>query len=285
MSVIGTGLPLQLWRYANGIPLLDYKDDVPTCALSAAIRTINWKKFGHALRVKLCMERMENDSNCLFETSSLVLVPKRMDPEAFSYAPEFDATDISTYSSSHKSLPMQAAIATSAINEPSVLESKKGSMNCSNSHNIRYQKRGSNLLDIHNDVQTYNKRKLDGSRKELSRSCRHFVVENSIAEESGDEESGDVFDRDKRKKISKLSSIGYHEREENAVDSEDQSKEVICRHIDELWTTRDKRRGSLKVLKFLPSQMIILLDVRTVAGSRLLAICLHCIIHVRFWKF
>ena len=282
------GLPLQLWRYANGIPLLDYKDDVLTCALFETIRTAKWKKFGHVLRVKTCTLRIEDDRDCLFGTPSLILVPKRIDPETFMYAPEFDATDTSVYKSSHKYPPMQAANTTSATNDASALRDEKdgdfddgdndsnvqhlllashghSSVNFNHSHAIRFQNRESNLFHTHYNVPTRNKRMLDGFQKQVSRSQHQLVQKNSFGQVSGD-----ILDQGGREEARKISRARYDKNEAYPVDSTDQKKEDICQCIN--------KYNSKKVQ---PSQMIILLDVRAVAGNYNFLFANQCITQ---WK-
>ena len=258
------GLPLQLWRYANGIPLLDYKDNVLTCALSEAIRTAKWKKFGHVLRVKTCPSRIEDDSDCLFGTPSLILVPKRIDPETLMYAP-----DTSAYKSSHEYPPTQAANTSSETNDASVLRDKKdrdfdddndssvqhlllsSDSHFNHTHAMRFQNRESDLFHTHYNVPTCNKRMLDGFQKHVSRSQHKFVEKTSL-----DQVSGDILDQGGSDEIRKISLARYDKGEVNPVDSTDQKEEEICRCIDK-YTGR----------KVQPSQMIILLDVRVVAGN------------------
>ena len=43
-------LPLEIWRYVNGSPLLDFADDALSCVMATATREISWEKFGHHLK-------------------------------------------------------------------------------------------------------------------------------------------------------------------------------------------------------------------------------------------
>jgi hypothetical protein len=76
------GIPLQLWRYVNGGPMLDY-DDAYTCSLSNAIRSFNWGTCGHALKRTDTDIRMSED--IVLRTPSWILLPKQDDGEAYFY--------------------------------------------------------------------------------------------------------------------------------------------------------------------------------------------------------
>jgi hypothetical protein len=76
------GIPLQLWRYINGGPMLDY-DDAYTCSLSNAIRSLNWGACGHAL--KRTNTEMIVSEDIVLRTPSWILLPKRDDSETYFY--------------------------------------------------------------------------------------------------------------------------------------------------------------------------------------------------------
>jgi hypothetical protein len=76
------GIPLQLWRYVNGGPMLDF-DDAYTCSLSNAIRSFNWGACGHALKRTDTDIRMSED--IVLRTPSWTLLPKRDDGETYFY--------------------------------------------------------------------------------------------------------------------------------------------------------------------------------------------------------
>lgn len=76
------GTPLQLWRYVNGGPMLDY-DDAYACSFSNAIRSLNWAAFGHALKRSDTEGGMPE--SIVHRTPSWILSSKRDDGETFVY--------------------------------------------------------------------------------------------------------------------------------------------------------------------------------------------------------
>ena len=95
------GTPLQLWRYVNGGPMLDY-DDAYTCSLSNAIRTFNWGVCGHTIKRSDVEKRMSED--IVLRTPSWILLSKRHENETFVYAERSstanvrrDATEIDSF--------------------------------------------------------------------------------------------------------------------------------------------------------------------------------------------
>jgi hypothetical protein len=47
----GTALPVQVWRYANSVPLLGSIDESLSCACTAAVRAVRWADLGYKLRL------------------------------------------------------------------------------------------------------------------------------------------------------------------------------------------------------------------------------------------
>jgi hypothetical protein len=76
------GIPLQVWRYVNGGPLLDYSD-IQSCSLFSTVRSFNWKEFGHTLRC-INTEYKASEEPVLY-APSLTLIPKRDRDEIYYY--------------------------------------------------------------------------------------------------------------------------------------------------------------------------------------------------------
>lgn len=85
------GIPLQLWRYVNGGPLLDYSD-IQSCCLFSTVRSFNWKEFGHTLR---CISgEYKASEEPVLHAPSLTLTPKRDCDEIYHYStPAADSGD------------------------------------------------------------------------------------------------------------------------------------------------------------------------------------------------
>ena len=77
------GIPVQLWRYVNGGPLLDYSD-IQSCSLLSTVRSFNWTDFGHTLRC-INSEYKTSEEPVLY-APSLTLIPKRDREEIYHYS-------------------------------------------------------------------------------------------------------------------------------------------------------------------------------------------------------
>jgi DNA topoisomerase VI subunit B len=66
---------LQIWRFVNGTPLLDFVNDTVSCELFKSVTSINWTEYGHKLNFSMNGSKTGNNSINLGESYELKLTP------------------------------------------------------------------------------------------------------------------------------------------------------------------------------------------------------------------
>lgn len=271
---------MQLWRYVNGIPLLDFGDDALSCALSAAIKSVKWTKFGHSLRVDTLanLSKVGTDNNILLSTPSWLLVPKRVDFESFAYTSHASAnlkTSPNDPSPSVQNAPNYLRAEDTYGTETGVFDidcnhienqkSKKNFAADSDRKHYHIENRESKLFNSHGgNVMTSNK----------SRNCSEDVASKMVSRYHNKDEkivhgSDDIGDQTRSIVAKRTPSIYSNIHEHNPSCNIREENTSVCQPLEKRRSFGSKENGSKIGTKVLPCQMIILLDVRTMAGNHI----------------